>query len=832
MKAVERYVCIHGHFYQPPRENPWLEAIEQQDSAAPWHDWNERIAAECYSPNASARVLDAEDRIARIVNNYARMSFNFGPTLLTWMERHAPDTYRAILAADTASRARFGGHGSAIAQVYNHLIMPLANLRDKRTQVRWGIADFMHRFHRKPEGMWLSETAVDTETLEVLAEEGIAFTILAPRQAARVRPIGGGDWVDVRGGRIDPSMPYRANLPSGRSIVIFFYDGPVSQAVAFERLLSSGEHFAGRLASAFDVRRTWPQLAHIATDGETYGHHHRHGEMALAFALRFMEAHSLAKLTNYGQHLERFPPTHEISILEETSWSCAHGVERWRSDCGCRAGSPPDFTQAWRKPLREALDWLRDVTGIFFERLGTRFFPDPFAARDAYIAVILDRSAATVERFLAEYAHPTLSEAQKSDALALMELGRNAMLMYTSCGWFFDDLSGIETIQILQYAGRVVELGEELFGESLEGPFLDRLAKARSNLSEMGDGRRLWDRYVSRARVDLLAVTAHYALSVGLVENEAPSTYCYDVALSDLQTYQSNGKRLLLGRTHVTSRLTRASERHSFAVLLLGEHRVAGGVRRERDALTHAAECDELVRAFAAGDLDATMRIFYRSCERSIDSLDRVFRDDQRRIVERLLAPTLLEVENVQRSLYERNAPLLRRLALLRSPTPKTLLVAAEVVIGADLMRAASSCPPDVASMRTLIAQAKEQDVRVDRASIAFVLGRSIEQLVLRLNEEPEDVKLYSAVDEVVEFARRYGFSVDLWRAQNVFYRLANTVYPEARVRADEGDVAAYTLGMAFQSLADRLRVRLPAEETLARVRSLRGEDLDEIGLS
>ena len=832
MKTSPRYVCVHGHFYQPPRENPWLEAIEQQESASPWHDWNERITAECYAPNAAARVLDAEDRITFIVNNYARISFNFGPTLLAWMEKHAQETYRAILAADIASRARFGGHGSAMAQVYNHLIMPLANLRDKKTQVRWGIADFVYRFGRQPEGMWLSETAVDTETLEVLAEEGILFTVLAPRQAGRVREIGTEEWIDVRGGRIDPSMPYRVSLPSGRSIAIFFYDGPVSQAVAFERLLSNGEHFAGRLGSAFDVRRTWPQLAHIATDGETYGHHHRHGEMALAWALRHIESHGLAKLTNYGEHLERCTPTFEASILEETSWSCAHGVERWRSDCGCRSGSPADFTQAWRKPLREALDWLRDVTAILFERMGKRLFADPFAARDAYIAVVLDRSPASVERFLASHARSSLSDVEKSEALSLMELGRNAMLMYTSCGWFFDDLSGIETVQILQYAGRVIQLGEELFGEALEGPFLEKLGKARSNISEMGDGRRIWDKFVARARIDLLAVTAHHALSVGLVDGEAPSAYCYEVALRGLETFVSDGKKLFLGRSTVTSRLTRASERHVFAILHFGDHRVAGGVRREKDEASHAAQCEELGRTFRAGDIEGTMRIFYRSCERNIDSLDAIFRDDQRRIVERLLAPTLSEVETVQRSLYERYAPLLRRLALLRSPTPRSLLVAAEVVLGADLLRAAEGVPPDVVAMRRLLAQAKEQDVRVDRAGISFVLGRSVDLVALRLRDHSDDPAVYAELDTVIDFARRFGFSLDLWRVQNVFYRLVHTVYPDVRAAADEGDSAAYSLGLAFQTLAERLRVGLPSEASLTRVRSLRGEELEEIGLA
>ncbi|HYE72224.1 MAG TPA: glycoside hydrolase, partial [Blastocatellia bacterium] len=322
---MNRYVCIHGHFYQPPRENPWLEAIELQDSAYPYHDWNERITGECYAPNAASRLLDGEDRITEIVNNYARISFNFGPTLLTWMEKHAPETYQALLEADRESRKLFSGHGSAIAQVYNHIIMPLANERDKITQIIWGMRDFTARFGRQPEGMWLAETAVDIPTLELLAAHGIKFTILAARQAGRVRPVNSEHWVDVSNGRVDPKMPYLCRLPSGSTISLFLYDGPISQSIAFEGLLMNGEILANRLLGAF-TEQTQSQLVHIATDGETYGHHHRYGDMALAYCLRFLESHGLAKITIYGEYLEKFPPTHEVEILENTSWSCAHGI--------------------------------------------------------------------------------------------------------------------------------------------------------------------------------------------------------------------------------------------------------------------------------------------------------------------------------------------------------------------------------------------------------------------------------------------------------------------------------------------------------------------------
>ncbi|HEY0590878.1 MAG TPA: DUF3536 domain-containing protein, partial [Thermoanaerobaculia bacterium] len=435
------YVCIHGHFYQPPRENPWLEAIELQESAVPYHDWNERITAECYAPNGAARILDSRGRITKIVNNYARMSFNFGPTLLTWMEEKSPETYNAVLEGDRESAKRFSGHGSALAQAYNHMIMPLANRRDKETQVRWGVRDFQKRFGRRPEGMWLPETAVDLESLDLMVDEGIRFTILAPYQARRVRT-SAGEWIDV-GDRIDPRKPYFCRLPSGRTIAMFFYDSDRSRAVAFEGLLNSGEAFSERLMGGFHGD-AGPQLVNIATDGESYGHHHRYGEMALAFAVDTIEARGHARMTNYAEFLSMHPPQEEVEIIEASSWSCSHGIERWRSDCGCRTGGEPGWNQGWRAPLRDALDWLRDHLEGAFERGARATLKDPWAARNDYVDLVLDRSSEALGAFLAEHAIRELQPDEIVRTLQLLELQRHAMLMFTSCGWFFNEASGIE----------------------------------------------------------------------------------------------------------------------------------------------------------------------------------------------------------------------------------------------------------------------------------------------------------------------------------------------------------------------------------------------------
>ncbi|MFC1770221.1 DUF3536 domain-containing protein, partial [Nitrospirota bacterium] len=435
---MKRYLCIHGHFYQPPRENPWLEAIEVQDGAYPYHDWNERINSECYAPNALSRMLDDEGRIRKIISNYARISFDMGPTLLSWMQAHAPNTYELILEADKVSTRMHGGHGSAMAQCYNHLIMPLANKRDKITQSIWGIKDFRHRFGRNPEGVWLPETAVDLETLGILAGEGIRFTVLDQHQARKVITKEG-NAVDVSGGRIDPKHPYRCILPGGKEMAIFFYDGSISQAVAFEGLLKSGDQFRARLLSGYAEKQEGPQLMHIATDGESYGHHHRFGDMAMSYALTTIEENELARLTNYGEYLELHPPTEQVEIVENTSWSCAHGIERWRSDCGCSSGFHPHWNQQWREHLRDSLDWLRDEVSPQYEKTASAFFKDPWAARDDYISVMLDHG--NLSDFLTRHTDGSTEFEHMPDAIGLLELQRNAMLMYTSCGWFFDDIS-------------------------------------------------------------------------------------------------------------------------------------------------------------------------------------------------------------------------------------------------------------------------------------------------------------------------------------------------------------------------------------------------------
>ncbi len=806
---MERYATIHGHFYQPPRENPWLEQIELQDSAYPYHDWNARIDAECYAPNSASRILDAEGRIAQIVNNYGWISFNFGPTLLAWMQNESPETYLRVLDADRDSAQRYSGHGSAIAQAYNHMIMPLANRRDKYTQVRWGIRDFEHRFGRRPEGMWLPETAVDVETLEILAEHGVRFTILSPYQAARVR-VKRRTWRDVSGGRIDPKKPYRLRLPSRARIAVFFYDGPVSRAVAFERLLDKGEYLANRLVSLFSDAPQSPQLAHIATDGETYGHHHRYGEMALSYALSYLEQKALARLTNYGEFLEKFPPSEEVQIFENTSWSCAHGVERWRSNCGCNSGGNPEWNQEWRQPLREALDWLRDCVAPFYEERGAELLRDPWAARDSYIDVILDRSPECREQFFAQHSTRGLDAADQVAALKLLELQRHAMLMYTSCGWFFDELSGIETVQIIQYAGRVLQLARELGGPNLESAFLDRLECAKSNIPEHKNGRVIYEKFVRPAMVDFHKVGGHYAIS-SVFDSvvEQGRLYSYSVDRYDYRLLTAGKTRVAIGAAKITSEVTGESADVAFGVVHLGDHTVSGGIRSYSGEEAFRNSADKITEVFRRGDFPDLFRAIEREFGPITYSLKVLFRDEQRRILRQIFESSLHEAESTYRQFYQNHVAFMQFLASIGMPAPKPLELAAEITLNNSLRTAFENEQLDLDRITAIVEEAKVAGVSFDAATLEFSFRRTLERMAREFASNPEEMEMLEKLSAAIEVARSLPFEVVLWHVQNTYYGIMQKTYPAVGSRAKLGDAQAQAWIAAFRSLGVKLSVRV-----------------------
>ncbi len=805
---MKRYVCIHGHFYQPPRENPWLETIETQDSAAPFHDWNERINAECYSVNAASRILDGKDRILAIVNNYSRMSFNFGPTLLSWMEKQDPDTYRAIIESDKESRDRFSGHGNALAQVFNHIIMPLANLADKRTQVYWGVKDFERRFGRRPEGMWLAETAVDLETLEVLAEEGIQFTILSPHQAHRIRPRQGEKWQKIGDGGIDTSCAYRQVLPSGKSISLFFYNGTVARAVAFEGLLRRAEYLVDRLLGAFQAGSDRVQLSHIATDGESYGHHHRFGDMALAYAFSLMEKRTDVSLTNYGEFLEKHPPEWDVEIAEGTSWSCCHGVERWRSDCGCNATATRGWNQAWRGPLRDALDWLRDSLIPWYEEKGKLFFRDPWAARNEYISVLSDRSTASVDRFLAENALPGIGDrvVDRTIALQLMELQRNALYMYTSCGWFFDELSGIETVQILRYAGRAIQLAEEILDCRIEERFLTKMKEAKSNLPERGTGADIYRQEVNASRIQLENVVAHYAICT-LFQSFPPvaEVHCYKVESLDRQEYQMGEPRLATGRLRIVSRITEERADLIWGVLHFGDHNLLCGVRQSVTEEEYQSLKKSWQGPAEQADLTQIIRLLESNFRGAVYSLRSLFRDERRRLIHLILQSRLEATADIYRKIYRDNLPLMRLLSELAIPQPAGFRASAEFALNTCLQECFAETNNSPDSVLTVIQEAERAGIHLDYTLFIQKLEEKLEQLILQVEKDSQNLESLISLRKWAETSYRLPVKTNPSRAQIICHRLMLDVWPQLEKEAATGAVDASLRKKEFRCMAECL---------------------------
>lgn len=780
--TTEKFLTIHGHFYQPPRENPWLEAIELQDSALPFHDWNERICKECYNPNSVSRIVDNKNQILDIVNNYQYMSFNFGPTLLSWMEEFAPLTYERIIKADIDSISEHSGHGNALAQVYNHMIMPLANAHDKETQVKWGIRDFEYRFGRKPEGIWLAETAVDDATLKVLVDNGIKFTILSPYQALKIRKTGDKEWQDVSWGNIDPARSYKYTLKSDskKSIALFFYDGAISKSVAFDELLKDGNRFIKRLKEGVSETRNYPQLVNIATDGESYGHHTKFGDMALSYVLKIKAEDEGFKITNYAEYLDKYESDYEVDIKQASSWSCFHGVGRWKEDCGCSTGGHPGWNQKWREPLRNALDYLRDGLAKVFEAEGPKYFNDnPWAIRNKYIDVILDRNYVTIRKFQKENFKPDLTEEQKVKGMELLEIQRQAMLMYTSCGWFFSEISGIETVQIMKYAARAMQLVARFTNEDFETHFKDILSQAKSNIAEFGTGKDIYERFVKPSVVTAKQIACLWAISSLYQDFEdEEDVYCYTVKRHSYQKVQKGSSNFLVGHIEISSKVTLQKADLMFALM-----QYAGGdFHCAIKEFSNDAEFNELqatlIKTFALNPITEIIRTLDEKFGKEYFTLKDIFIEERKKILQILLKDQLEKFGNTYKEMYDQGKGSIYHMQNLGLEIPKEFKISAEYALSHrynDLLASSDGFveEPIVQQIKDINYEAKRMNIAIDKTPSNKNFAKRIITNLNRLTKSFE-IQQADTIIELFEMIEKLDLQIDISEAQNIYY---NKIY-------------------------------------------------------
>jgi hypothetical protein len=690
------------------------------------------------------------------------------------------------------------------------MIMPLANKRDQLTQGKWGIYDFENRFGRSPEGIWLPETAVNIATLEIIASLKIKFTILSPKQAHSFRKIGSKEWIDVSMGNIDTKKSYLCNLPSGKKINVFFYDQPISHDIAFGGLLNDAEVFVKRLTGAFYDNYDSPQLVNIATDGETFGHHHRFGDMALSYCLDYIDSNTDVKLTNYGEYLEKFPPIYEVKIIENTSWSCVHGTDRWKKDCGCNTGKESGWSQEWRSSLRQGMDWLGLKLNELFEIEGPKYFKNHWKARDRYIAVILNRSKKTLEDFLLKNQYNKLSDQEIRKALKLLEIQRNGLLSYTSCGWFFDDISEISALQVLKYASRSIQLTKELTGSDLEPEYLEFLKDARSNNQNYKTGEKIFAELIKPASIDLMKVGIHYAISSLFDHGDQKISRVYSYILEDeiLETYQIGRRRLIIGRSIISSEITNDIKTICFAVLWLGDHNVIGGLKELihfDDNVIH----EKIKSSFEKADITATIKLIDEHHGKHSYSLKDLFIDEQRKIIQKILSVSIQKAESNYRQIYEDNYPALSFLVDNKISIPKSLQVAADVIITSEIRRTLKSERIDLKLLDRLINAAMKYSINLDDEVLSLEMCNIVEAEIEKLFEEPDNIELLEYIEFLVRVIGKIPVNFNLWRSQNIIYSIGRKYYHLKKEKEEKGDDEATKWLKLFNNLTDQLKINI-----------------------
>ncbi|HEX8136816.1 MAG TPA: DUF3536 domain-containing protein [Pyrinomonadaceae bacterium] len=780
-------LIIHGHFYQPPRENPWTESVDREAGARPFHDWNERIYRECYRPNAYARIIDGYGRIERIVNNYASISYNFGPTLLSWLEREHPRTYARIIEADRESASLRGGHGNAIAQGYNHSILPLCNERDRRTQIRWGLRDFQYRFGREAEAMWLPETACDDLTLGTLIDEGLRYVILSPHQAERVRVLKGKEWSNAGDGQIDTTQPYKYfhRDGSGRSIAVFFYEGSIARGIAFDGALASSQGLVDRVAWA--ARGRAGNCVNVATDGETYGHHFHWGDRTLSYALEVEAPMRGFRVTNYGEFLDDHEPEMEVEIKRGpdglgTAWSCAHGLGRWSRDCGCQTGAQEGWNQAWRGPLRAALDMLRDEAARAFEATTGELFVDPWLARDDYIELIVDSHAGR-EAFLRRHCGREPSAPERVRALTFLEMQRSAMTMYTSCGWFFADISGLEAQQVLKYAGRVLDFMKELGTPAPEAGFLEILSEARSNIPKHGTGADIYRRFVEAARVTPERVAAHLGMS-SLVDEAATAgeTASYLYRRKDFQKQQHGRLTLSTERLELEAGATGRLYDYALASMHFGDVDFYCVLQPFPGAQRFQQAAASLWAQFRASSLPSILRLAQEQFGPTEYGLEHLLPAGRERIAEILFGQMVERFSEEYEFLYKSNRRNIEMLQGAGFELPTELRAAAEFTIGRrfeeEIRKHAQS--QDASDYRRALEIANEvaqHGYRIDRDGVRRTFEEMILRAVLSALSAPSTENVQRPL-MLVKLARKLKLEANLEQAQEAVYEALRDASP------------------------------------------------------
>jgi hypothetical protein len=847
--ASAKHLIIHGHFYQPPRENPWTEQIERQEGASPYHDWNDRIANECYLPNALSRRLDNWGRITKLVNNYEWISFNFGPTLISWIEENQHDVYEKILEADRASAQRLGGHGNAIAQCYNHIIMPLASRRDQETQVRWGVYDFEKRFGRTPEGIWLPETAINAVTLEILIDHGFNFIILSPHQALRVRPLADGSagkqptgpaWKDVSIGTIPIGFPYRCFAPvrarrgsersrgasggdaaqgGARFIDIFFYDAPLSQDISFNHLLRNGDALADAIDLAYP--RSGGDLVVIATDGEIYGHHEPFADMALSYLIETAGPRHGFTMTNFGAYLADHAPLFEVELKpgpnnEGTSWSCFHGVGRWKEDCGDSTGGLPGWNQKWRAPLRAGLNTLAEALVALYERETRGFLRNPQQSRDDYIQLIEDRRPAAAESFLADHAARELSPPEAARALGLLESQRNAQLMFTSCGWFFNDISGIETVQIMRYAARAIELAGVDNWLPLEKKLIASLRAAVSNVPGKGTGASIYNGEVKESILGRLGIVALYAIDSHIAgREESGDIYGYPVRPLEgiVRHIHSAGEEdhVRIGSLEVSSRYTLESAVYEYLLYVEDEAAFVCYVREQRNEAEYRAMVGRIAKLAESGKIHeirpAASELFGQSRLTIRDFLA----EDRQKVLRRFAAKRLEAIEERFGEIYDESKHLLILLKEANIPVPQNILLPAQTHLTRKLVREVeqwerSLNPAGLDGIKRIVTESSLFGVPIDTSSAAASFSDLILENIRRLAEEL-DVEDAAALEQFVNLSDEMKIRTNYRDIQNAIYAVLETkITPllDTAAHAAGGHEEAKRAAAAFLSLARR----------------------------